>query len=195
MHHPEQGEKDPLDGYQMIEPSVLQNTRRAVQEQGVDSLCVDDLTDADLSHIPWSGSALHIKHVAQELLRAQAGEIDYLAVRSPEGYPVSIGGVDYTKESDGGYLWQLGTHPQLRGLGIGTRLIREAERRIVERGKEWARLEVELDNPRAKELYERLGYEVYGTTTDSWKQLDEDGHEVVHTADLFQMRKRVSAVE
>lgn len=179
--------------YGLIEPLILLRTREAIQRDGIGSLGVDGLTEADLPVIPWSGSALHVKHVANELLRAQKGEIDYLAVRSPDGYPVSVGGVDYAKEPDGGYLWQLGTHPELRGLGVGTHLIREAERRIAKRGRPWARLEVETDNPRAKALYERLGYEVYGTATDSWMQLDKTGQEVLHVADVFQMRKRVKA--
>jgi len=191
MNNQEQGGKPSQEGYQAIEPFILESTRRTIQEKGIDALRVDDLAEADLDHIPWSGSALHVKHVAKELIRAKAREIDYLAVRSPEGYPVSIGGVDYAKEVGGGYLWQLGTHEKLRGLGLGTRLIREAEQRIAARGEEWSRLEVETDNPRAKELYERLGYEVYGTTIDSWMQLDKDGNEVKHTAECFQMRKRL----
>ncbi len=193
MSNQERGGALSQEGYQAIEQSILESTRQAIQEKGIDSLRVDDLTEADLGHIPWSGSTLHVKHVGQELVRARAGEIDYLAVRSPEGYPVSIGGIDYTKEPNGGYLWQLGTHEKLRGLGIGTYLIREAERHIATRGAAWSRLEVETDNPRAKELYERLGYEVYGTTTDSWMQLDKDGNEVQHTAECFQMRKRLKS--
>ena len=190
MHNPEQGTSLP-ETYETIEPTILRSTREAIQERGVSSLTVDDLSERDVDHIPWSGGALHVKHVAQEIVRAKIGESDYLAVRSPEGYPVSIGCVDYAKKPDGGYLSQLSTHEQLRGLGIGTRLIQEAERRIVSRGQEWAYLCVETNNPKAKALYERLGYEVYEMGVDSWNQLDQEGNEVLYTTDVFEMKKRV----
>lgn len=194
MNNPEQPGRGAADAYEAIEPAILASTREAIAKSGVQALRVDLLSERDLGNMPWSGSSVHLVSVRKQLERAKAGEVEYLAVRSPEGYPVSVGCVDYTQEPDGGFLFQVGTHEQLRGFGIGTHLIQEVERRIAARGREWARLEVETDNPRAKELYERLGYEVYGDlVTDSWEELDKEGNIMMHHAECFQMRKRVKS--
>ncbi len=62
----------------------------------------------------------------------------------------------------------LSVHEVLQGLGIGTRLIRALERRIVQSGRSTARIHVEHDNPRARMLYRRLGYREVGSTLDAW---------------------------
>lgn len=51
--------------------------------------------------------------------------------------------------------------PALRSRGIGTALIREAERRVSGRGIDRVGLAVGVDNARARSLYERLGYRVW----------------------------------
>src|SRR5215472_11251120 len=142
-----------------MEPAVLDSTRAAIRDRGAGSLAVDDLTPADLGRIAWSGGPMHVSAVAEALERAERGEADYLAVRSPDGWPVSIGGVDYLAHAGAGTLWQLATHWELTGLGIGTCLIAALEDRIRVRGLPWAMLGVEESNPRAWALYDRLGYE------------------------------------
>jgi hypothetical protein len=66
-----------------MEPAVLEATRAAIREHGAGSLTVDDLTPADLERIGWSGGPTHTPAVAEALKRAEQGEVDYLAVRSP----------------------------------------------------------------------------------------------------------------
>jgi ribosomal protein S18 acetylase RimI-like enzyme len=136
---------------------------------------VRDLTPADLPACAWSGSVSHLVHVAHELERAAAGEVDYLAVCTPAGLPVAIGGVDYQAAVGAGTLWQLGVLPALRSCGLGTVLIRAAEDRIRSRGLRRAELGVEESNPRARALYERLGYAAYGSRPDSWDVETPDG--------------------
>ncbi|MGW1813512.1 GNAT family N-acetyltransferase [Streptomyces sp. NPDC002125] len=136
---------------------------------------VRDLTPADLTACAWSGSAAHLGQVARELERAAAGEVDYLAVCTPAGFPVAIGGVDYQPAAGAGTLWQLGVLPALQSCGLGTLLIRAAEDRIRSRGLRRAELGVEESNPRARTLYERLGYAAYGSRPDAWDVEAPDG--------------------
>ncbi|MFB6888021.1 GNAT family N-acetyltransferase [Kitasatospora sp. NPDC056327] len=138
-------------------------------------LSVRGLTDADLPSCAWAGSPGHVRELAHQIRRAEAGEVDYLAVCTPVGLPVAVGGVDYTVRPGAGTLWQLGVHPALRSCGIGTLLIRSAEQRIGARGLTRAELGVEEDNPRARALYERLGYRAFGREPDSWDVEAEDG--------------------
>ncbi|MFS4505587.1 GNAT family N-acetyltransferase [Clavibacter sp. Sh2141] len=61
-----------------------------------------------------------------------------------------------------------------RGRGVGTAIIREAERRIGPGGR--LTMGVGLDNTRARALYERLGYRGTGeTTTTSYAYVDDAG--------------------
>jgi len=130
--------------------------------------------------------------VTSALRRTEQGEVDYLAVRSPGGWPVSIGGVDYAAHEGAGTLWQLATHGELAGLGIGTCLIAALEDRIRARGLPWAMQGVADSNTRARALYDRLGYEACGHEQDSWPEQDNQGNVVTYHAELTLMRKRLS---
>ena len=138
-------------------------------------LTVRDLTAEDLPSCAWSGSATHLASVAKALERVRLGEVDYLAVCPPSGLPVAIGGIDYAKTPGAGTLWQLAVHGALQSCGIGTILIRAAEQRIRARGLHRAELGVEECNPRARALYERLGYVAYGRELQSWDEESPDG--------------------
>ncbi|WP_328678590.1 GNAT family N-acetyltransferase [Streptomyces sp. NBC_00322] len=136
---------------------------------------VRDLTPDDLPACTWSGSTVHLMQVERELVRAAAGDVDYLAVCTPADVPVAIGGIDYQVTADVGTLWQLGVLPALQSCGLGTMLIRAAEDRIRSRGLHRAELAVEQSNPRARALYERLGYLAHGRRPDAWDVQAPDG--------------------
>ncbi|MDH6126500.1 GNAT family N-acetyltransferase [Kitasatospora sp. GP82] len=136
---------------------------------------VRDLTPADLPACTWSGSAVHLGQVAKELERAASGEVDYLAVCTAVDLPVAIGGVDYQVTSGAGTLWQLAVLPALQSCGLGSLLVRAAEDRIRSRGILRAELGVEESNPRARAVYERLGYVAYDRQPDAWDVQAPDG--------------------
>jgi ribosomal protein S18 acetylase RimI-like enzyme len=137
---------------------------------------VRDLTLGDLPHCTWAGSAHHLRTVAKELDRVAAGVAEYLAVCvARTGLPVAVGGVDYEEADGAGTIHQLATLPALRSCGLGTALIAEAERRIRFRGLVRAELCVEHGNPRARALYERLGYVAFDDRPDAWDVEAPDG--------------------
>ncbi|WP_430479156.1 GNAT family N-acetyltransferase [Streptomyces sp. P11-1] len=138
-------------------------------------LSVRDLVRADLASCGWAGSERHLANVALQLDRARCGEVDYLAVCAAADIPVAKGGVDYQVKEGVGTLWQLAVHPALQSCGIGTFLVEAAELRIRGRGLLQAELGVEEDNPRARALYERLGYIPYGRQPDAWEEQAPDG--------------------
>lgn len=138
-------------------------------------LTIRDLTRQDLPACAWSGSARDLAQLGKTLDRAERGEVDYLTVCPPSGLPVALGGIDYTLTPGAGTLWQLAVHGALHSCGIGTLLIDAAEQRIRARGLHRAELAVEEDNPRARALYERLGYLVYGRQPEFWDVETEEG--------------------
>ena len=68
-------------------------------------------------------------------------------------------------------------HPDHRSRGIGARLLDHAESLAREREFPRIGLGVAVDNPRARILYERLGYEDtgFGEYIDRWQYTDRDG--------------------
>ena len=149
---------------------------------------VDDLTDEDLPAIAWSGGPDHLDSVARCLARAASGEVEYLAVRVPDGRIVAKGGIDYTEHPGHGTIMQLAANPT--GHGYGTLLIQTMEQRILARGAD-AILGVEPDNPGALRLYKRLGYTECGTEDASWETTDADGNRFVYRTTLTLLRKRL----
>ncbi len=85
------------------------------------------------------------------LLLEQAGKM--------AGYAVI--GFCFSLEFDGRFalLDELYVLPHLQGQGLGTRLLQAAEACALAAGCQALRLEVSDDNPKARQLYERHGYQ------------------------------------
>lgn len=112
---------------------------------------------------------MHLLAVERELELAVRGKADYFVACPPSGLPIGKGGITYQLAPGGGTIWQLAVHPALQSLGIGTLLIAAMEDRIRERGCRYAEIRVEVTNPRAQALYERLGYVAFGEVPDAWE--------------------------
>ncbi len=154
-------------------------------------LTIRDLTAGDLPSCAWLGSASYLASVARGLERARRGETDYLAVCPPSGLPLALGGVDYTRTPGAGRLLHLGVTAVLQSCGIGTLLIQAAEQRIRARGLRRADLKVEERNPRARALYERLGYIACGREPASWDTEAADGSRTRYETVCTLMRKQL----
>ncbi|MBC3841792.1 GNAT family N-acetyltransferase [Streptacidiphilus sp. 4-A2] len=178
----------------MRSPPCWDGPMGTVQQGGtafVVPVTVRDLTVQDIPSCTWSGSALHLEGLALQLERSAAGEVDYLALCTPVGLPVAIGGVDYQVHPGAGTLWQLAVLPALQSRGLGTLLVGSAEQRIRERGLRRAELGVEDSNPRARALYERLGYRPFDRRPASWDVQAAGSIERYHTMCTL-MRKYLS---
>ncbi len=66
-------------------------------------------------------------------------------------------------------LYSLAVAPDSRGLGLGQRLLSEAEAVAVAHACAYLRLEVRLDNPAAIALYEALGYRRFAEVPDYYE--------------------------
>jgi ribosomal protein S18 acetylase RimI-like enzyme len=168
---------------------VIQDVGRILDNEGPAGLLVDELTSNDLPHLGWSGSATHLASVGHALDRVASGEVEYLAVRAPDGQPIAKGGIDYAVKPGIGTILQVATAGELRGLGIGSHLVAEAERRIRKRGVSAAELAVEDDNPRARTLYERLGYREVRREAAAWEREDPEGTITLYETELAVLRK------
>lgn len=81
-------------------------------------------------------------------------------------------------------LYSIAVDGQARGLGLGRRLLAALEQQAAERGWLFMRLEVARDNQPAIELYESMGYSVFGIYSDYYED-----HQ-----DALRMQKRIRYV-
>lgn len=116
------------------------------------------------------------RHFGEEwLVRQAAGEIQ-VAVAELDGTPVARVGVDFISRSRHGAarVWAAYVVCGFQSRGIGTTLFLHLEHVARARGFQLIRLEVAKARPRARHLYERLGYEVCGEETKGWSYPDGD---------------------
>ena len=174
-----------------LDQAALEGLRQMILARGARQLAVGDLCDDDLPCLAWSGNPAHLRSVAAALHRAAQGLEDYLVVRAPGDQPVAKMRVDYTSEADTGVFSQLAVMGPLQGLGIATMLIGAGEQRVRTRGRAFAALGVEDNNPRARRLYERLGYQAAGRPHASWETEDDDGVLRLYETTLTILRTRL----
>lgn len=140
---------------------------------------VRDLRHTDLADLRWCGPPSHLLNVSAQLDRAAAREVVYLAVCGPAAMPLAVGAADLGRRAGAGTLYQLAVLPELQSCGLGTVLIRALEARVRESGRQRVDLGVGDDNPRARALYERLGYLAFGSEVDRWEYEADDGTAVL----------------
>nr|WP_281373086.1 GNAT family N-acetyltransferase [Kineococcus aurantiacus] len=118
----------------------------------------------------------------------RGADVEHLAA-VVDGAVRGFGAVDLVVQPGRGALFGLVVHPAHRSRGLGTALVRALEERARARGARGAVLEVEVDNPRALALYERLGYRRAGTTVASWTAERPDGTTYEHRARCRVLRR------
>jgi [ribosomal protein S18]-alanine N-acetyltransferase len=65
-----------------------------------------------------------------------------------------------------GYVVTIDVSPGLRRQGVGLKLMRGAERKFIDSGAGWVRLEVAVDNTPAQHFYTNLNFESIGIIPD-----------------------------
>ena len=148
----------------------------------------------DLRALEWFG--LHKTDrlvIANAFRRHCAGEL-LMLVADADGFPIGQVWIDFDRLAleRTGILWALRVFPILRGRGIGTRLVAEAERHLRRRGYAVSRLGVEKDNPRARALYQRLGYRLIREEQQPFAYDEPDGRLASGVADLWILEKRLA---
>lgn len=137
---------------------------------------------ADVHKLEWYGQYMHFRNLLRRAYQEQLRGRRLMLVADVNGFPV--GQVFIQLESnnpfvaDGltrAYLYSFRVMEMFRGLGIGTRLLQEAESRLMERGYRIAMLSVAKTNHGALRLYERNGYVIVRDDPGRWSYIDHRG--------------------
>ena len=157
-------------------------------------LTIRDLTAEDLPSCPWLAPAPYLASVAQglECARRAMRTTSRSARRPACQWRSAASSTPRPPPPDGCGIWRCNAALQyLCGIG-GTLLIQAAEQRIRARGLHRAELKVEECNPRARALYERLGYVACDRAPASWDVQSADGSFSRYETVCTLMRKELS---
>lgn len=177
-----------VDQTRRVDDASVERLREQIG-RGVAQLSVRPLLPEEVHLLGWSGGPTHLENIARQLERP-AGETAYLVVRA-DAIPVCKGAIDFTRDPSLGTIWQVATHPALEGLGLATLLIGALEDRAARYGLDTVGLAVELDNHRARRLYEHLGYRPIGEREDSWISDRPDGSTLLYQTTVTLMTKQL----
>lgn len=135
-----------------------------------------DLLPSDIQELSWSGGPRHLEYLLDALNKGK-DKFEFVCAVIDDSV-IGYGGIDFEKNTKGGYLTMFVIKEQYRSMGIGTKLFNEAHKRIRQRGLSLSELSVEKKNPDAKRLYERMGYKVIRQSVEQWEQDTADGVEL-----------------
>lgn len=152
--------------------------------------------ERDLRQLEWFGLYRdHRTFFRQTFDRTQKNKAAMLVAVADE-FPVGQVWIEFESKARASIaiLWALRVLPGLRNRGLGTRLVRAAERVVAARGVNTVELGVEKHNLPAKRLYERLGYRCIGEAYEPYTYVTPDGYEVSAVTDQWVMHREVSVL-
>ena len=146
---------------------------------GIRAASAADLDAIDrLETAVFTGDRMSRRSLRRLLRRPSAVTLVAVAGRHIVGYAMLL----FRRGSRVARLHSIARVPDASGRGIGEVLLAAAERNAAERRAVEMRLEVRPDNDRARALYERSGYAVFGRTADYYED----------HSDALRMRKSLS---
>ncbi|HET7230934.1 MAG TPA: GNAT family N-acetyltransferase [Longimicrobium sp.] len=151
-------------------------------------------TADDLPNLEWHGMFALDRPLIHEAFERQRSGQGLMLLAVANAFPIGQAWIDFDARPDErgvAVIWSVRVYPFLRGGGIGARLLAAAEAAIRERGFRIAEIGVEKDNPRARTLYERVGYRLHREMVDELRYNDWDGKPVVQPVDQWMLRKDV----
>ena len=145
-------------------------------------ISIRSATAADLKALEWDGEYTHYRRLFQRALEEARHGRRVLLLAEMEGVLVGQIFVQLntrasfsTRGVPSGYLYAFRVKPAYRNLGVGSRLLHEAEANLSARGCRRAVISVAKRNLAAKRLYERAGYQVFTDDPGEWSYLDHLG--------------------
>ena len=148
----------------------------------------------DLPTLEWYG--LHTPHreIIAGAFRLQERGDGSMLLADVNGFPVGQICIDFLRKRPSGRatLWALRVFQPFRGLGIGGRLLRAAERAVIQRAVPYAELGVDRDNAGVLPFYERLGYEHCGRERGQFLYHTPEGRLVRVAIDQWLLHRRLT---
>lgn len=137
---------------------------------------------ADIPRLEWYGQYAHFRTLFQRAYIEQRQGRRSILVADCQGFPIGHIFIQYNSKNPAiaeqdrrAYLYSFRVMEMFQRMGVGTRLITEAENILHERGYTTATIAVSKTNYAAQRLYERLGYKVFAQDSGQWSYIDHTG--------------------
>ncbi len=138
------------------------------------------LREADNRALEWQGGADLRAFYDEQWRLHRAGDICVL-IADLNDFPIGQAAIHWRGKPTHPHLpdlQSLRVFPAFQGMGIGSRLIEATEQSVAARGFSQVSLAVGVENPRARVLYERLGFYAIGQPyDDEWQYTDAQGRQ------------------
>ena len=142
----------------------------------------------DLPALEWMGLFTRHREIIARTYRTQQRGDAAMLLGIGGDFPLGQAWIDFQSEHP--RVWALRVFPPLQGAGLGTRLMKEAENHAASRGAEAVEVGVEHHNPRARALYQRLGYRPVGEEVEQVRY-EFEGEQAEMTVEQVILRKEV----
>jgi len=137
----------------------------------------------DLSALEWGGEYAHFRRIFNEAFEhAREGRsILWVAELQPHELIGQLfvqlfsGRRELADGRERAYIYGFRVKPAYRRAGLGARMLTIAEQDLIRRGYHYVTLNVGQNNPEARRLYEKLGYQVITEDPGRWSYLDHHG--------------------
>jgi ribosomal protein S18 acetylase RimI-like enzyme len=136
----------------------------------------------DLPKLEWYGEYTHFRRVFAKAYEDQGQGKRLMLLACANHWPIGQVFIQLVNTDDifafgnkRAYLYSLRVMDAFRGQGLGTALMTEAERVLHDRNYTTASIAAAKDNPGARRLYERLGFEVVAEDAGHWNYVDHEG--------------------
>ncbi|MBV9108691.1 MAG: GNAT family N-acetyltransferase [Gemmatimonadetes bacterium] len=161
------------------------------------AITIRPCTEEDLQELEWYGLFTHHREIFDDAFARQERGETLMLLAVANGFPIGQAWIDFDarpeEDEPVALIWAMRVYPFLQGHGIGARLLAAAEAAIRARGCRWSEIGVEKDNPRARRLYERMGYRLHRELLEGFSYTDGEGRTVHVPVDEWMLRKELIA--
>lgn len=149
----------------------------------VQQITIRQATLNDLPAMEWEGEFKHFRNLYADAYRRQERHLSQIWLAELPGESL-IGQLllqldcdrpELANGKERAYLYGFRIRPSFRGQGVGTRMVNHVENDLRHRGYHLLTLNVAVNNPRARNLYSRLGFVVVAHEPGIWSYLDHNG--------------------
>lgn len=142
-------------------------------------------TAEDLPKLEWHGQYQHFRNMFRRTFYEQQAGRRLMLLADFNDFPIGHIFIQLraaNRRRPRAYFYSFRVMEMFRSQGIGTWLLTNAEAIAYDRGLRRAAIAAAKDNPGARRLYERLGYQVYGDDIGQWSYVDHRGR-VCHVSE------------
>lgn len=149
----------------------------------VQQLTIRQAKFEDLPALEWEGEFKHFRNLYSDAFRRSQQQLSqiWLAELPDRGLvgqvllQLNCDRPELANGVDRAYLYGFRVRPAFRGMGLGTRMVNYVENDLRWRGFSWLTLNVAVNNPLARSLYNRLGFVVVAHEPGIWSYVDHTG--------------------